>query len=143
VRFLFGRRIRHPFYPALKPAPAAAAKSHSRALYGAFEELATAAGMGVRVARAVFPVRRSASPFLTDSQRDTLWDLFKVPVYALILDSHDEVVGYECEMQDSIHLREDYAARLLYGNVDSSPCDCGRPGPRLLPPNTTETAAAS
>ena len=130
----FRRRIRHPFYPALKPAPAEAAPSNSPALYGAFEDLSLASKMGMRVSRAVFPLRRPANPFLTESQRDALWDMFQVPVYALLLDARGLVVGWECETQEGIHLRDDYSAGLLFGNIVSTLCECGRPGPRLMPP---------
>ena len=106
----------------------------SSALYGAFEELSLASKMGLRVSRAVFPLRRAANPFLSESQRDALWKMFQVPIYALLLDARGHVVGWECETQDGIHLREDYSAGLLFGNVESTLCECGRPGPRLMPP---------
>ena len=133
MRFTFRRRICHPFYPALKPAPAAAAQGYSPALYGAFDDLTVAADAGARAARAVFPLVGPATPFLDRDKRDELWHKFQVPVYALLVDGREEVVGYECEAQEGLHLREDYAARLLFGRVDSTLCECGRPGPRLLP----------
>src|SRR5436305_11520589 len=89
----FRRRIRHPFYPALKPAAAAAAPPICPALYGAFEELSAACEMGVRVSRAVFPLRRPGNPFLPDKQRDALWQMFQVPIHALLVDARGEVVG--------------------------------------------------
>jgi hypothetical protein len=138
VVLAFRRRIRHPFYPAVKPAPAAAARSVSPALYGAFEELSAASETGVRVSRAVFPTRRPASPFLTESQRDALWQMFRVPIYALLLDGAGKVVGYECETQDGMHLKKEYAEGLLFGNVESGLCECGRPGPRLMRPAERE-----
>jgi hypothetical protein len=133
VRLSFLRGIRHPFYPALKPAPAAAATDYSAALYGAFDELLRASETGARVGRAIFPLRHSHSPFLSDSQRDTLWDRFEVPIYALLLDAEGDVVGYECEAQDGMHIRQEYAAGLLPDEVESKLCECGRPGPRLMP----------
>jgi len=138
VRFAFRRQIRHPFYPALKPAAAAAAKADSPALYGAVEELATAARDGARPARAVFPLLGPATPFLDEFQREKLWACFQVPIYALLIDGRENVVGYECEAQ-GLHLREDYAARLLFGKIEFEPCECGRPGPRLVPENALET----
>jgi hypothetical protein len=108
----------------------------SPALYGAFEDLSAAAGTGARVQRAVFPLLSPTSPFLEDRLREALWEHFHVPVYSLLVDGRDEVVGYECEAQEGLHLREDYAARLLFGRVESSLCECGRPGPRLLPEDT-------
>ena len=112
----------------------AAAPSTSPALYGAFEDLSTASEMGLRVSRAVFPLRRQGSPFLTEAQRDALWQMFQVPVFALLLDARGHVVGYECETQEGMHLRDDYAAGLPLATVESSLCECGRPGPRLMPP---------
>jgi hypothetical protein len=115
----------------------------SAAVYGAFEELSLASEMGVRVSRAVFPLRRPSNPFLTETQRDALWDMFQVPIYALLVDARGRVVGYECETQDGIHLRDDYAAGLLFGNIESELCECGRPGPRLMPPGQEVEAVAS
>lgn len=143
MRNLFRRRIRHPFYPALKPAPAAAVKSTSASLYGGFADLAAAAASGIRVERAVFPLVAPTTPFLDPGDRDELWSKFRVPVYALLVDGGDDVIGYECEAQSGLHLREDYAARLLFGRVDATLCECGRPGPRLVPDNWDEQASAA
>ena len=134
MRFGFGRRLRHPFYPALKLAPAAKARHEAPALCGGCEELFLAAAAGVRVRRAVFPLRLPAEPFLSPLERDTLWDRFKVPIYALLLDGHGRLIGYECEAQQGIHLVEDYAPGLLFGRIESAACECGRPGVRLMPP---------
>ena len=125
----------------MKPAPAAAAETVSPALYGAYEELSRAAGAGARVIRAVFPLCRPANPFLTESQRDALWEMFQAPVCALMLDGRGDVVGYECETQEGLHLRADYAAGLPAGEIESKLCECGRPGPRLMPPAGERTKA--
>jgi hypothetical protein len=138
VRIVFRRRIRHPYFPALKPTSARAVKGACPALYGTFDDLTRAANIGVRVSRAVFPIRRATTPFLTDAQRDALWQMFQVPIYALLLDGRADVVGYECEAQDGIHIREDYAAGLLFARVESKLCECGRPGPRLMPADSAE-----
>ena len=132
MRFPFRRRIRHPFYPALKPAPAVAATQDSPALYGAFEDLKAAAGAGIRVARAVFPLLTPSRPFLPEPHRDTLWRMFRVPVYTILLDPDGSIVGYECEVQEGLHIRERYIGT-LYGRVEHTLCECGRPGPRLMP----------
>lgn len=129
MRFVFRRRIRHPLHPALNAAPAAAAKGVSPALYGAFEDLASS--NGARAECAIFPVLTPDRPFLADSQRDLLWEKFRAPVYSLVVD-RNEVVGFECEAQHGLHVLENYAP-LLPGRLDSAPCECGRPGPRLLP----------
>lgn len=113
-----------------------AAKGVPLALYGPVPDLEAAAGAGAHAARAIFPVLGLSRPFLDEARREELWAKFQVPIYALLVDGRGEVVGYECEAQDGIHLREDYAARLLTGHVESSLCECGRPGPRLMPEKT-------
>jgi len=133
VRIPFLCRIRHPFYPTLKPAAAAAAKRDSIALYGAFEELVAVAGTGIQVARALFPLRGASDPFLTGPERDALWEMFQVPIYTLLVDRRGDVFAYECEAQDGLHLREGYNEEVLFGRVESKLCECGRPGARLMP----------
>jgi hypothetical protein len=134
VIFPFSRRIRHPFYPSLKPSFARAAKGDQIALYGEMAELLKAARSGVRVRRAVFPIRNRSNPFLTEAERDLLWDAFEAPVYGLLVDSEGDVIGYECEAQDGLHIRDSYASGLLPGTVQHDLCECGRLGPRLMPP---------
>jgi hypothetical protein len=130
---LFRRAIRHPFYPRLKLAPAARAQDRCPALTGTFEELSEAAAAGRRAARAVFPLQHATTPFPTDEQRDALWAMFHVPVLAILLDGRDGVIGYECEVQEGFHLAEGFTDGLLFGTLDCTICECGRPGPRLLP----------
>ncbi len=89
------------------------------------------------------------SPFLSDSDRDILWEAFQVPAFACLLDGDGRLVGYECEAQDGLHIaticptdtrrmfisNEDsilgYRLPLDQTVVESSPCECGRPGQRL------------
>jgi hypothetical protein len=129
----FRRRIRHPFYPALKPAPATGARALASALSGTYAELIHASDAGVQVARAVFPLHTPARPFPTGEERDALWSMFEVPVLALLLDDRGAVIGYECELQEGYHLKDDAAAGLPEGRIESSLCECGRTGPRLMP----------
>jgi len=126
---LLARGLRHPFYPALKLAPVARSSGRCAALAGTVPELSTAV---VQVDCAVFPLRYPHSPFLEDAQREALWHRFRVPVFAILLDSRNRVIGYECEIQDGFHLAPDYAGGFLFGSLEPSPCDCGRPGPRLI-----------
>jgi hypothetical protein len=111
--FTFRPRLQHPFYPDLKLAPARRSGATAPALYGAFEDLSAAAQTGAGAARAVFALRRPANPFLSEPQRDALWEWF----------------------HDGLHLRDDYSGGLLSGHIESRPCECGRPGRRLMPPD--------
>jgi len=128
----FRRRIRHPFYPALKPASAVDAQATPSSLTGTFAELSRAAAAGVRVERAVFPQYSPANPFPSEGERDALWSMFEVPVMAMLVDQGG-VIGYECEMQEGFHLKEESAGGRLSGRLEHSLCECGRPGPRLMP----------
>jgi hypothetical protein len=142
--------LRHPFFPDWAATPTRLARRDCPTLSGNFQELSSAAASGIRPSRAVFVMHTPESPFLTDRDRDTLWDAFQVPVFALLLDGEGRLVGYECEVHDGLHIgsscpNTDAQEGILTGEdsvlgyripmdrfvVDSSPCECGRPGQRL------------
>jgi len=81
--------------------------------------------------RAVFVLQDERDPLLTDAQRDELWAQFAVPVYVLLLDGKGKVCAYECEAHQGLHLPVDAARRPIPPGVETTPCGCGRPGPRL------------
>ena len=69
-----------------------------------------------------------------------LWRIFEVPVLGLLVDEHREVVAFECEAQEGMHL----CTAVVPGRsntVESSLCICGRPGQRLVPAARTFSAA--
>jgi hypothetical protein len=125
-------RIRHPLYPALTPVPATEATGLCPAIAGTFRELAEARAAGARASHVVFPMQDSGGPGLTAAERDTLWELFQVPAYVLLLDHGCRVVAYECEAHDGMHLTDNLQGHAVAGSIESSPCDCGRPGLRLI-----------
>lgn len=86
---------------------------------------------------------------INDVARVILWQRFGVPVYELYLDHNERVLAYECEAHEGWHTMPGArfaitAGELMYDNgearvrtglkrvVDSSPCECGRPGSRIL-----------
>jgi len=121
---------RHPLFPHLAPVPARQAQGVCSALAGTFAELTEAARAGVRARRAVFALHSGAASFLSRPERDELWRLFEVPVFALLLDGAGRLVGYECEVQNGLHLCRPLEADASV--VVSAPCECGRPGNRLI-----------
>ena len=127
MEFPFGSRIRHPFFPGLYATPAAAAKPMNPALYGTFQELVRAWGAGARVRRAVFVTCRHDEPLPGDSQRDALWEMFQVPVFAMLLDARGRLLAFECEAQNGLHVN----ARRPAASADTATCACGRPGRKL------------
>jgi len=128
--FSLREKIRHPFFPDMAADLAAEARGRSKALAGTYRELAGAAARGVEARRAVYVLIGESEP-LTDGQRDELWRLFQVPVYAL-LKRGGKVEAWECEAQNGLHLSK---------NGDDSACACGRPGAKLMHAGTLAHAA--
>ena len=136
-------RVRHPLYPDLAATPAVRSRGQCIALAGTFSELVEAATAGAHPRRAVFVLAYADQAFLDDSQRDELWHRFQVPVFALLLDRDRRLLGYECEVQHGLHLSASASfAEAHAGILKSTPCDCGRPGPRLLPDSGKPLAMA-
>ena len=125
MRFWFRPRIRHPFFPGLKPISASEAKGHVESLRGGFPELEQAAGRGVSAEHAVFVLMEQDAPPLRAEQRDRLWELFQTPVYAILTGRDGRAIGFECEVQNGFHL----AGRS--GEGGEAACECGRAGPLL------------
>ena len=111
------------------------------ALSGTFEELVSAAEVGVLAQRVVFPLLKPSEPWLTEAKRDRLWDLFHVPVYAILMDARGRIEAFECEVQEGMHVAEGIPPD---AGADASLCDCGRPGHRRMPnkPIEPESSAA-
>jgi hypothetical protein len=139
VRFLFQKRIRHPFFPDLAATAAKDARGRPVAVAGTFAELARAASAGVAARRAVFVLSREAD-FPGDGERDELWRLYQVPVFALLLDRTGCIVAWECEAQNGLHVEARGGIRL--GVREESPCPCGRPGARVMLARSVATHAA-
>jgi len=111
-------------------ARAATAKGEHVALAGSFDELARARVAGAGARRAVFVLHYGGRQFLSAGERDALWEMFRAPVYGMLLDRDGRVLGYECEAQDGLHVPAECAPPA--GLVDAGPCSCGRLGVRLV-----------
>lgn len=95
--------------------------------------------------------------WITEEERDELWQVFQVPVFEQMCDHRGHLVAHECEARQGLHIGDgqtwivDTQARLwhasgqtvlnrsrvipqstgLYGRVILDGCPCGKPGPRL------------
>jgi len=147
----FGSRIRHPFFPDWVATPAVEAEGARQytALSGKVSQLMDAAEAGVSAARAVYVVRSVEHPFLSESEREAVWRTFQVPIYTVLLGARGRTLAYECEAQDGLHLAVNCLASTAWtaffeegerptctvaAPVDSSLCECGRTGHRLVDP---------
>lgn len=146
MRLRFRSPIRHPFYPGFAVTPAAECKGSVAGLSGTFHELTRAASAGARARRMIFALNYPGTPFLNETQRDHLWQVFQVPVFAVLVDRDGCLLAYECEAQAGLHV--DPRASWSAGVLESAPCECGRPGLRLLlavrkPSGAAQTAVPS
>ena len=108
-------------------------------LSGKVEELLEAARSGVRAERAVFALQYPDRPFITEEERDLLWQTFQVPVYAVLLDREGQIAAWECEAQEGLHVGARWSEAALWAqrllargaSMETNPCECGRPGSRI------------
>jgi hypothetical protein len=138
--------IRHPFYPGLDVTLAVECNGPCAGLSGTFRELTRAAAAGARVRRMVFVLHYPGAPLLDETQRDQLWQAFRVPVFSVLMDRNGRLLAYECEAQAGLHVGPQ--APWSAGVLESAPCECGRPGLRLVlaarkPPGTSQAAVPS
>jgi len=77
-----------------------------------------------------FALNYPGFPFLSEIERDQLWQVFQVPVFAVLLDRNGRLLAYECEAQSGLHVGPQ--APWSAGVLESAPCECGRPGLRLV-----------
>ncbi|MDQ2841522.1 MAG: hypothetical protein M3Y72_10895 [Acidobacteriota bacterium] len=99
--------------------------------------------------RAIFALTDCGSAPVSDLLRDSLWRVFGVPVYELIIAPGCSLLASECEAQDGWHLQEGAHAYLVRGelvfdappltgshtgftgSIEIKPCGCGRATVRL------------
>jgi len=132
--------LRHPLFPELKAAEADKARGSHPALAGTFLQLWHAGLRCAAARRAIFLVHDSGSPWVAESEREMLWRLFEVPVLGLLVNERREVLAYECEAQQGMHLNSSPWS-VPDAGVDSSGCICGRSGQRLVPAASILSAA--
>src|ERR1035438_5181761 len=108
------RAPRHPLYPGLTAARAATAKGEHAALAGSFCEMAHRRPARTRARSAVFVLHYSGRPFLSEGERDALWEMFRAPVYGMLLDRRGRVMGDRKSTRlNSSHLGISYAVFCL------------------------------
>jgi hypothetical protein len=105
------------------------------AISGTCQQLAQAARHSVEPRRAVFILQNPGDPLPTNAQRNELWAQFEVPIYVLLLDAGGKVCAYECEAHQGLHLPVGAVPHRIPPGIDTTPCGCGRPGPRLHYPH--------
>ena len=73
---------------------------------------------------------RVGDDLLAMERRQRLWKAFRVPIFEQIIGANGVLLAAECEAHAGLHIesaRFDLSSRL----IETAPCGCGRPGPRL------------
>ena len=100
---------------------------------------------------AVVAFTGAGHPALTLSDRDFFWRLFQVPLFEQFLGPEGRALAAECDAHVGLHILTETAALAGFaGLIETAPCPCGRPGPRVIgvrdsarrPPVLTTAASA-
>ncbi len=109
-------------------------KTSLKVLAGTLPELLNLQAM-LRVEHAVIVFSGAPEGFVGQGERDLLWKAFQVPVFEQHFGADGELVGWECEAHDGLHLAKENAATefpVSSRKIVETECDCGRSGPRLV-----------
>jgi hypothetical protein len=81
-----------------------------------------------------FPLVVFSEPgrLMEDSQRDSLWRWFGLPVFEQVRDSEGLLIARSCEAASGFHVVHPAASRILGGHVVHTACNCGDATPRVL-----------
>jgi hypothetical protein len=72
-----------------------------------------------------------AEECLTETQRDELWERYRVPIFEQVITSKGRLLAWECEAHNGLHLAE--CAQLPpRARVETGVCDCGDAIPRAV-----------
>jgi hypothetical protein len=101
------------------------------AIVGTWEQLRSLERVAIpSLTHAVIVLWRPGQQRLTETDRDRLWDAFRVPVFEQVIGKSGELLAAECEAHDGLHL-ESSRLRLDDEYVDAAPCPCGRKTARI------------
>jgi hypothetical protein len=143
-----------------RPQAVAAELSKWRELLQAQRETGTAM-MPCQLEHAVVVLTNPVNQHLASAEREQLWRIFRVPVLEILRGISGELVGWECEAREGLHLQSESAifetaaaesmkGRLAYtglsreglvclrivtnlrGRVEEGACGCGRQSHRLV-----------
>jgi len=109
----------------------AAAAYRPQAIAGRWPRLESLLNVKIEsLTHAVIVLARVGDDLLTMERRQRLWKAFRVPVFEQIIGPNGVLLAAECEAHAGLHIESakfDLGSRL----IETAPCGCGRPGPRL------------
>lgn len=84
------------------------------------------------VTHAVIVMERLGEARLSEIDRERLWSAFHVPIFEQIIGDDGRLLAAECEAHDGLHIESPDLPKELAGEIESSPCGCGRTTPRVV-----------
>jgi hypothetical protein len=75
---------------------------------------------------------------LSPTDRDQLWNRFRVPVFQQIIDEGGRLIACECEAHDAMHVVSPAVAQEL-GTIRQEVCRCGKQAMLLVPNDRQRT----
>lgn len=79
---------------------------------------------------ALIVLARPGGRRLAESDRERLWQDFRLPAFEQIIGPSGDLLAAECEAHDGLHV-ESPDLPLERETIDTSPCPCGRKTPRI------------
>lgn len=109
----------------------AAAAFGPAAVAATFEQLKDLARSGIpSLTHSIIVLWRTGQQRLSEADRDTLWNAFRVPVFEQVIGKSGKRLAAECEAHDGLHI-ESPALPLENESVEDALCPCGRKTPRI------------
>ncbi len=101
------------------------------AVAGTFEQLKALAREGIpSLTHSVIVLWRPEQQRMSDTDRDSLWCSFRVPLFEQVIGKSGKLLAAECEAHDGLHVASPDLS--LHGeSVNDSLCPCGRKSPRI------------
>jgi hypothetical protein len=111
----------------------AAARFAPDAVAATLPQLESLAELGISsLSHAVVVLSSPADARLTESDRERLWAVFRVPVFEQVIGRRGALLATDCAAHGGLHL-ESPSFAVDEDDLDTSPCACGRKTPRLAP----------
>jgi hypothetical protein len=86
----------------------------------------------------------AGQPELAGSDRDFFWRVFQVPLFEQYLSASGRTLAVECDAHDGLHILPGrLGSAELPRTLETAPCPCGQPGPRLITQRPAVLAAAA
>lgn len=103
------------------------------------EQLKTLRGIRIpSLVNALIALVRPGDRSLTEEDREQLWRAFRVPLFEQRIGDRCQLLAFECEAHDGLHVQSQGLAPRTGEAIESAPCGCGRTSPRIVSPERVE-----